>query len=361
MMLLMFVVVAAQGQSSTPPDGDEVELRLAKTARISLSEQPASTNSAAAQVFQAWSDSSPHKNGFVTANGIRINYLDWGGSGPTLILIHGLGDNPHLYDDFAPAFTDSFRVIAYARRGEGDSEAKEPYDGVTLAEDLLGLMDTLGIQKAHLAGFSMGGNEITAMAGMHPERVDRIVYLDSAYDWADPVWVAALRAIPSSFYPSDKDMASLDDYRKFIRAVWFPSVSDPTVFEAFMRDYVLVRPLDGSVRFNESEATGQALFNSLINYRRDYSKIHSPALAIYAATMADTTGHQKPNVRADALGWEEKYAASFRKASIERTQRELSNVEIMKVPCSHRDMVFACRDRMVAAIRRFLTASAPTK
>src|SRR5215472_18897234 len=136
------------------------------------------------QKTATWSDPSPHKNGFVTANGIRINYLDWGGSGPTLILIHGLGDNPHLYDDFAPAFTDSFRVIAYARRGEGDSEAKEPYDGVTLAEDLLGLMDTLGIQKAHLAGFSMGGKEITAMAGMHPERVDRIVYLDSAYDWA---------------------------------------------------------------------------------------------------------------------------------------------------------------------------------
>ena len=311
------------------------------------------------QKTATWSDPSPHKNGFVTANGIRINYLDWGGSGPALILVHGLGDNPHLYDDFAPAFTDHFRVIAYARRGEGDSEAKEPYDGVTLAEDLRGLMDTLGIGKAHLAGFSMGGNEITAMACMHPERVDRIVYLDSAYDWADPAVVAAFKAIPVSFSPGDKDMSSLNEFRKFVRAVWFPSVRDPSVFEAFMRDSVVVRPLDGSVRLNEGEAAWQALFNSLINYRREYSKVHSPALAIYAATMADSTEHQKPNVRADSLAWEEKYVASFRKASRERAQRELPNVEVMQVRCSHRDLVFACRDTITAAMKRFLAASVP--
>ena len=95
-ILLVFAVVAALGQFSTPPDRKEVEACLAKTVRISVGEQPASANSAAAQAFQAWSDASPHKNGFVTANGIRINYLDWGGSGPTLILIHGLGDNPHF-------------------------------------------------------------------------------------------------------------------------------------------------------------------------------------------------------------------------------------------------------------------------
>jgi pimeloyl-ACP methyl ester carboxylesterase len=137
---------------------------------------------AACRKVATWSDPSPHKNGFVTASGIRINYLDWGGSGPTLILIHGYGDNPHVFDDIAPAFTDRFRVIAYARRGQGDSEAKEPYDAGTMAEDLHGLMDALHIAKAHLAGWSMAGNDITAMAGAHPERVDRMVYLGRPRD-----------------------------------------------------------------------------------------------------------------------------------------------------------------------------------
>src|SRR5271165_6426931 len=84
------------------------------------------------------------KSGIVNANGVRLNYLDWGGSGPPLILIHGLGDNPHIFDDLAPAFTDRFRVVAYARRGHGQSEAKAPYDTATLTEDLRGLMDGLG-------------------------------------------------------------------------------------------------------------------------------------------------------------------------------------------------------------------------
>jgi len=167
-----------------------------------------------------WSDTSPHKSGFVTANGIRLHYLDWGGSGSALILIHGYGSNPHAYDDLAPAFTDHFRVVAYARRGHGRSDAKGPYDTATLTEDLRGLMDGLGIAKAHLAGWSMGGNEITAMAGTHPERVDRIVYLDAAYDWADPAWVAAFKSMPPIFMtPPASAMTSLDAYRAYQRTV----------------------------------------------------------------------------------------------------------------------------------------------
>jgi len=91
-----------------------------------------------------WSDTAAHKSRFITANGVRLHYLDWGGAGPVLILIHGYGDNPHIFDDFAPAFTDRFRVIAYARRGHGQSEAKEPYDTATLTEDLRGVMDGFG-------------------------------------------------------------------------------------------------------------------------------------------------------------------------------------------------------------------------
>ena len=74
-------------------------------------------------------------------------------------------------------------------------------------------MDALNIKNANLAGWSMGGNEITAMAGSHPERVDRIVYLDAAYDWEDPGFVAAFKAIPSVFTPPDSSMTSLDAWR----------------------------------------------------------------------------------------------------------------------------------------------------
>jgi pimeloyl-ACP methyl ester carboxylesterase len=252
-------------------------------------------------------------------------------------------------------------VIAYARRGEGDSEAKELYDIATLTDDLRGLMDGLGIAKAHLVGFSMGGDEITALAGMHPERVDRLVYLDAAYDWADPATAALLQKVPPSLDSTDNDRASLDAFRKFEREVEFPSVADPTVFEAWMRDHLVINAYKGSVEFRESDNTIQALFHTLLTAHRDYAKVHSPALAIYATTLRDVTEHQRPKVRADVLAWEEKYVVSFRATSIERARQELSSVEIMKVPCTHRDMVFACKDTMVAAMRRFLSGSATQK
>src|SRR5262245_54608551 len=72
---------------------------------------------------QAWRDNASHKSDFVEVNGVRLNVLDWGGNGPPLILIHGLGDSPHVFDDLASFLCDRYHVIAYARRGHGQSEA----------------------------------------------------------------------------------------------------------------------------------------------------------------------------------------------------------------------------------------------
>lgn len=303
-----------------------------------------------------WSDPASHKSGFVTANGVRLHYLDWGGSGPVLIFIHGYSDNPHLFDDLAPGFTDYFRVIAYARRGHGQSDANGPYDTATLTEDLRGLMDGLGIAKAHLAGWSMGGNEITAMAGTHPERVDRIVYLDAAYDWADPAFVAAFNAIPPIFMtPPATAMTSLEAYRAYQRTVWFPGVSDARRLEAYLRDLVVLQP-DGTVRQRMSDSVAQAMLATLMTDRRDYAKVRSPALAIYAETFLDVRNGDSARL-AENLAWEQKYMAPFRAASIARVRRELPNVEIVSVPGTHMDFVFTSRRPVVAAMRRFLCAA----
>jgi pimeloyl-ACP methyl ester carboxylesterase len=306
-----------------------------------------------------WSDTSPHKSAFVTANGIRLHYLDWGGSGPALILIHGYGDNPHMFDDLAPALTDRFRVVAYARRGHGRSDAKGPYDTATLTEDLRGLMDGLGIAKAHLAGWSMGGNEITAMAGTHPERVDRIVYLEGAYDCADPAFVAAFKSIPIDMTPPASAMTPLDAYRAYQRTVWLPGVSDASRFEAYIRDLVVIQP-DGTVRLRMSDSVAQALLAALLSDRRDYTKVRSPALAIYAETFLDVRNGDSAQL-AKNLAWEQKYMVPFRAASVERVRRELPNVEIVNVPGTHMDFIFTSREQVVAAMRRFLNGSAPQR
>lgn len=303
-----------------------------------------------------WSDPAPHKSAFVTANGIRLHYLDWGGSGPALILIHGFGDNPHMFDDLAPAFTDRFRVVAYARRGSGRSEAKGPYDTATLTEDLRGLMDGLSIAKARLAGYSMGGNEITAMAGTHPERVDRIVYLDAAYDWADPAYVAAFKWFPYDLTPPASAMTSLDACRAYLRTVYFPGVSDASRFEADIRDMVVVQH-DGTVRQRMSDSVAQTLWTTLLTDRRDYTNVRWPALAIYAETFLDVRNGDSAQL-AKNLAWEQNHWAPFRAASVERVRRELPGIEVLTVPGTHLDFLFTSREQVVGAMQRFLSGSA---
>src|SRR5437899_2020931 len=92
---------------SRVPGSMLVGTTLVVLAACSASKQAAVTKDAARP---AWTDTSPHATGFVTVNGARLNYLDWGGTGPNLILIHGLGDNPHVFDDFIPALSGQFRI-----------------------------------------------------------------------------------------------------------------------------------------------------------------------------------------------------------------------------------------------------------
>ena len=298
-----------------------------------------------------WSDTAAHNSGFVTANGIRLHYLDWGGLGPALILIHGGLDNAHVFDDLAPALTSHFRVIAYDLRGHGHSDAKGPFDTTTRTEDLRGLMDSLGIAKAHLAGWSLGGNDITAMAGTHPERVGSIVYLEGAYDWGGPALADAFKSPPVDFRAPVSAMTSLDAYREYQQRTWFPAVSDVARFEAYVRDLVVIQS-DGTVRPRMTDSVTQAVLSTVLNDQRDYTKVGSPALAIYAETFFDVRNGD-PAQLAKNLDWEQRYLAPFRAASIERVRRELPTVEIVKVPGTHKDFVFTSREPVVSAMQRF--------
>jgi len=304
------------------------------------------------QISAAWSDTAAHKSGFVTANGIRLHYVDWGGLGPVLILIHGGLDNAHIFDDLAPAFTDHFRVIAYDLRGHGRSDAKGSFDTATRTEDLRGLMDSLGIAKAHLAGWSLGGNEITAMAGIHSERVDRMVYLEGAYDWGSPALADAFKSLPIDFMVPASAMRSLGAFRKYQKTIWFPAVGDTSRFEAYVRDLVVVQS-DGTVRPRMTDSVAQEVLNTVLTNRPDYPKVPSRALAIYAETFLDVRNGD-PAQLAKNLDWEKKYMAPFRAACIERVRRELPSVEIVKVPGTHKDFVFTSREQVVSAMQRFL-------
>src|SRR6476620_5927709 len=129
-------------------------------------------------------DTSPHKTTFVTvAPGVKLEVLDWGGTGEPLVLLTGFGDNAHVFDGFAYQFTDKFHVIGITRRGFGrSSQPASGYDLDTRARDYIRVLDALHIPAAHFAGHSLAGEELSKLGAVYPERVRKLIYMD-AYEY----------------------------------------------------------------------------------------------------------------------------------------------------------------------------------
>ena len=297
-----------------------------------------------------WTDRSPHRTGYVRVPGARLQYLDWGGRGPPLILIHGYGDNPHAFDELAEPLRRHFRVLAYARRGHGRSSARGPYTAETFTRDLRAFLDALGTRRATLAGWSMGGNEITEMAGTYPERVDRIVYLDGGYDWSDPDWIRATHAFPGPTAVPRSALRSRSAYRRFIRSV-LPDVPRASSIDAYVDGSVAVRA-NGTVRPYISDRRLAALAQALLSIPRRYDRVRAPALAIFARTFAPIEG-VSPTQRAKNRAWERDYARPFRRKSIARLRRELPRVRCVTVEGSHASFFYRNPREVTDLIVRF--------
>ncbi len=98
------------------------------------------------------------------------------GQGKTLILLHGNGENCDYFCHQIDAFSTKYRVIALDTRGHGKTpRGDKPFTIRQFADDLLDFMNEKKIEKAHLLGFSDGGNIAMIFAIKYPERVDRLI------------------------------------------------------------------------------------------------------------------------------------------------------------------------------------------
>lgn len=98
------------------------------------------------------------------------------GTGFPLILLHGNGEDCAYFTRQIDSFSENFHVIALDTRGHGQTPRGEaPFTIRQFAEDLLTFMDQHNIEKAHLLGFSDGGNIAMVFALAHPERVDKLI------------------------------------------------------------------------------------------------------------------------------------------------------------------------------------------
>ena len=110
---------------------------------------------------------------------IRVRFLDWGGQGKPVVLLHGLASSANWYDLVAPHLRDDYRIIAPDQRGHGQtSQAVGGYDWKTLTQDVVGLMDELSIPKAAVFGHSWGATVALNVAARAQDRIDALGLID---------------------------------------------------------------------------------------------------------------------------------------------------------------------------------------
>jgi non-heme chloroperoxidase len=172
-----------------------------------------------------------HRIAFVTVQpDVRLEVLDWGGRGPALVFLAGFGNTGHVFDGFAPQFTNRYHVLAITRRGFGaSSRPRTGYDTRTLVQDITTVLDSLGVRRAIFVGHSFAGTELSNLGAFHADRVATLIYLDASYDfarlYADPRWQHAF-PIPRPPAPSTADLRA---WRRWFALVTGPGLPDDEI------------------------------------------------------------------------------------------------------------------------------------
>ncbi len=306
-------------------------------------------------------DTSPHKSDFVSVNGIRLHYLDWGGRGPALLFLPGLGCNAHIFDEFAPRFTDRFRVLALTRRAHGDSDIPETgYDLDTLVEDIRGFLDCLGIERLILAGHSLAGMELSHFSALHPERALKLVYLDAAYDHSLPEFKAMQANNP---YSGDQipgvndDHYSVRSYTDFIRNA-YPRLGE--IWGDLMDEHLLhdIRvEADGKVVEKMTDAAAHAIIATADGYVPEEAQIQAPVLNIYAIrenTYYVAPAYMTREQQVQVMEFYDSYQWPWNRRSMEKFQQDVPHARIVKIPMGHHYCFIKHADLVYEEMRKFL-------
>jgi len=116
---------------------------------------------------------------------VKLEVLDWGGTGRNLVLLAGLGNTAHVFDSLGPKLAAHYHVIGITRRGFGQSSAPQTgYDPRRLGDDFVAVIAALHVTDPVLVGHSIAGEELSAISTYHQGRAAGLVYLDAGAPFA---------------------------------------------------------------------------------------------------------------------------------------------------------------------------------
>jgi pimeloyl-ACP methyl ester carboxylesterase len=294
--------------------------------------------------------SAPKSSLVTVAPDVQVEVLDWGGTGETMVLLAGLGDNAHVYDQFAHQFTDRFHVIGITRRGFGrSSQPAEGYDVDTRARDDIKVLDHFQIRPAVFVGHSIAGDELRQLGATYPDRVAKLVYLD-ALEYGRP-WSTLPQ--PPSPENSAADLASVERYAA-----------------AEARNLGVRKPMSALCDLLRTDATGKVvatisppeIAKKIVqgSQQAEYQRIKAPALAIFVPLKTKNWTAYAPYYVDLNRDQQLEFNRCFEKLqkwqadAILRFRTGVKNSRVVELPDSNHYVFIRDEARVVREMRKFL-------
>lgn len=242
---------------------------------------------------------------------VKLEVLDWGGTGSPIMFLQGLNATAQSFDGFASKFTDKHHVYGITRRGLSPSSVPPPsnenYDANRLGDDVVAVMAALKIERPVLVGESIAGQELSSIGSRYPELVAGLVYLDATGPFAFyapntnamAVDVATVRRdleqLPKEAGSPSRSLALIHEIQDTI-----PSLQSG--LQQYAGILATLKELPPQQRTPQQQA-----FDAIQANPRKYTAIMAPILAIIAVPHACGTKCDGPSVK--ALAEEDKIRA----------------------------------------------------
>lgn len=234
----------------------------------------------------------------IKTNGINI-YYEVHGSGEPLVLIAGLGYSLWMWHRMLPFLAQGCQVIVFDNRGVGQTDKPQgPYSAQLLADDIAGLLRSLGISRAAIMGHSMGGFIAQAMALSYPEMVSKLIL--SATNFGGPHHIPVT---PEAFAVlADVTTDPVERFRRGLEVSTAPGFAEqnPAIIQQWM-DFRAQNPIDPAP-YQAQMAIGLGLLSEEACFEERLSQVEAPVLIMFGAHdkvvppgNADLLAQQIPN------------------------------------------------------------------
>ena len=252
--------------------------------------------------------------------GVRLEVVDWGGSGRSIVLLAGGGETAHVYDQLAPKLTSEYHLLGITRRGFGaSSKPKTGYTTERLANDVLRVLDALKLERPVLVGQSVAGEELSSIGARYSDRIAALIYLEAAWD-------------RTYVLPQDNK-----------RSADFDKVGIPA------------QPKPNPERFDPMDAIRAGV------EKPDYAHIRVPALALYGAPRTwrelvpgspDFTDPEKAAAAERVVA----HAARTRKYMADTFRSGVANSRVIEIPGASHDVLRTHEADVLREMRAFLVS-----